>query len=143
LSYIEYRYLEDGVTATGSKIPDLPIVNLVLRVTGRNQALSGPALVDTGFDGGIYANLTIASYLEGLEPGSSERLGTPGHTIECEVYEASCYFQGPQEKKIDLGRVNVHIPTDPDDLTENVLVGREVINLLEMRLDGRKLRVRA
>ncbi len=142
MSYLEYKYSEDGITASGSKIPDLPVVDLVVRSTGKKQALAGPALVDTGFDGGVYANLAIASYLEGLKPAASERLGAPGHVIECEVYQALCYLSGRREKNISVGRVNVHVPTDPADLTENVLVGREILNSLEVILDGRMLRVR-
>ncbi|MHA1431590.1 MAG: hypothetical protein ACTSRV_14535 [Candidatus Freyarchaeota archaeon] len=46
-----YIFSEGGYTAHGEMVPGVPIVNLALKV-GRRRA-RGPAIFDTGFDGGV------------------------------------------------------------------------------------------
>jgi len=135
-NYLEYRYVEDG-----PNIPDIPIVQILLSVKGRKQGIQGPALVDTGFDRGLYANLIIAKHLKGERPAAEEALEAPGHIINCEIFKMECRLTD-QERSIDLGEVSVHVPTNPEDLTEEALIGRTLINQLEITLNGRTLRAR-
>ncbi|MEM3982427.1 MAG: hypothetical protein QXM71_06910 [Thermofilum sp.] len=123
---ISYLYAEDGYTDRGEKIPDVPVVYLAVRV-GRRRA-RGPAIIDTGFDGGIYANLEIARMFEGVEPVDRVLFENPLYgASEFEVYvaEASLYHGA---SRVDLGKVRVYIPTEPELLTGEVLVGREILN---------------
>jgi hypothetical protein len=123
---VGYNYADDGYTELGEKIPAIPIVHLVVR-NGRRRA-HGPAIVDTGFDGGIYPNMEIVKMFEGVEPTAKMTFENPLYgASEFEVYvaEASLYHGG---KQIDLGRVRIYIPTEPELLTGEVLVGREVLN---------------
>lgn len=145
MSYAEYDYLKNGFSSSGSKIPDIPIVRVLLSVKGREFGIQGPVLVDTGFDRGVYANYAIASYLEGCEPVSREALEAPGHLIDCEVFTMECSLLDSvtSEPVVDLGEVQVHVPTDPNDLTDEVLIGRNVLNSLEMILNGEKLKTRS
>lgn len=137
---VGYHYAEDGYTDRGEKIPDIPVIHLVIRA-GRRRA-HGLAIIDTGFDGGIYPNMEIVRMFEGVEPMARTSLENPLYgTSEFEVYvaEASLYHGG---KQIDLGRVRVYIPTEPELLTSEVLVGREVLNhktrLLTMDMQKRR-----
>lgn len=54
---LKYPYANDGYTTGGEKIPDIPVVYLVVKF-GKFRA-HGPAIVDTGFDGGIYPNMEV------------------------------------------------------------------------------------
>ncbi|MEM4444124.1 MAG: hypothetical protein QXJ21_02040 [Thermofilum sp.] len=123
---ISYLYAEDGYTDRGERIPDVPVVYLAVRV-GRRRA-RGPAIIDTGFDGGIYANLEIARMFEGVEPADRVLFENPLYgASEFEVYvaEASLYHGASH---VNLGEVRVYIPTEPELLTGEVLVGREILN---------------
>ena len=40
-------------------------------------------------------------------------------------------------QQIPLGTVNLYIPTEPEYLSNEVLIGREILNKLELRLNGR------
>lgn len=123
---ISFIYAEDGYTERGEKIPDIPIVYLLLR-SGRYRA-RGPAIIDTGFDGGVYANIEIAKMFEGVEPVDRVLLENPLlGASEFEVYMAEAYlYQGTSS--MYLGEVRVYIPTEPEMLTGEVLLGREVLN---------------
>ena len=123
---ISYFYAEDGYTERGEKIPDIPVVYLLLRF-GRYRA-RGPAIIDTGFDGGVYANIEIARMFEGVEPVDKVLLENPLYgASEFEVYVAEAYlYQGTSN--VYLGKVRVYIPTEPELLTGEVLLGREVLN---------------
>jgi hypothetical protein len=123
---VSYYYAEDGYTETGEKIPDIPIVHLIVKV-GRRRA-HGPAIIDTGFDGGIYPNIEIVKLFEGIEPMAKVHFENPLYGLsEFEVYmaEASLYHGG---KQIEIGKVKVYIPTEPELLTDEVLIGREILN---------------
>ncbi|MBO3797971.1 MAG: hypothetical protein QXO47_02065 [Thermoproteota archaeon] len=138
---ISYHYAEDGYTDHGEKIPDIPVVHLVIRA-GKYRA-HGAAIIDTGFDGGIYPNMEIVRMFEGVEPTAKTIFENPLYgASEFEIYmgEASLYYGG---KQIGLGRVRVYIPTEPELLTGEVLVGREVLNnkIMSLAMNMRKKRV--
>jgi hypothetical protein len=108
------------------KIQDIPVVHLIVKA-GRKRAHE-PAIIDTGFDGGIYPNIEIVKMFEGVEPVAKTNFENPMYGLsEFEVYiaEAFLYQEGEQ---IGLGRAKVYIPTEPELLTGEVLVGREVLN---------------
>lgn len=132
------RYSVDGVSYTGAKIPDVPVVRLTLRRKDRRVRASGTAIVDTGFDGGVYPNLQLLKFFEGLKPLSVEKLGTPfEETVDCEVYRVEgTLVPSDGGVEIDLKGINVYIPVDPAYIGEEVLIGREVLNKLKMTLDG-------
>jgi hypothetical protein len=123
---ISYYFAEDGYTELGEKIPDIPIVHLIIKV-GRKRA-RGPAIVDTGFDGGIYPNMEIVKMFEGLKPVTKVFLENPLYGLsEFEVYTAEAFlYQGGN--LTSLGDVKVYIPTEPELLTGEVLIGREILN---------------
>ena len=98
-----------------------------------------PAIVDTGFDGGIYPNIKVIKILEGLKPLKVKRIESPLYEpIECEIYnvEAALLDRG-SGRQIPLGTVNLYVPTEPEYLSNEVLIGREILNKLELRLNGR------
>ena len=131
---LTYAYVEDGMTAQGIKIPDIPIVYLVIQV-GRLRA-RGPAIVDTGFDGGIYPNFEIVRLFEGMKPLRVVEFENPIYgRSEFEVYEADAYLYH-EGTYISIGKVNVYIPTEPELLTGEVLIGREVLNRWRLALNS-------
>jgi hypothetical protein len=123
---ISYYFAEDGYTELGEKIPDIPIVHLIIKV-GRKRA-RGPAIVDTGFDGGIYPNMEVVKMFKGLKPLTKVFLENPIYGLsEFEVYTAEAFlYQGGN--LTSLGDVKVYIPTEPELLTGEVLIGREILN---------------
>jgi len=135
---LKYKYSVDGTSYTGAKIPDVPIVRLTLRRKDKRVRASGTAIVDTGFDGGVYPNLQLLKFFEGLKPLSAEKLGTPlEETIDCEVYRVEgTLIPTDGGLEIDLEEVNVYIPVDPAYIGEEVLIGREILNKLKITLDG-------
>lgn len=133
----KYTYEVDGLDERGEKIPDIPVVYLVLE-TERSRA-RGPAILDTGFDGGLYPNIKVVRMLRGMMPIAVRRLEHPlWGFIECEVYRVKASLARPDFTSIvPLGEVNVYTPTEPEFLSEEVLVGREILNRLRIKLDGR------
>jgi predicted aspartyl protease len=105
------------------------------------KGVRGPALVDTGFDGGIYANLTVASFLEGNKPVAEEVVEASGHSIRCELFKVSCRLVDGKGSGVEIGEVEVHVPTEPMDLSGDVLVGRMLLNRLQVSLNGKRLSV--
>ncbi|MFQ6074622.1 MAG: hypothetical protein ACE5Z5_00610 [Candidatus Bathyarchaeia archaeon] len=142
LTYLEYEYVEGGVSRAGRKIPDVPVMEIMLYDERRKKGVRGPAIVDTGFDGGVYANLTVATFLEGYKAVAEEVIEAPGHLIRCEVFRASCRLLYPSGNGVGVGEVEVHVPTEPMDLSGDVLVGRILLNKLQMSLNGKRLRAR-
>jgi hypothetical protein len=135
---LKYRYSADGFSYSGAKIPDIPAVRLLLRRRDKKMKAVGTAIVDTGFDGGIYPNISLLGFFEGLDPLRTDKLSSAfEEKVECEVYriEASLISEG-DDVEVDLGEVNVYIPLDPAYIGEEVLVGRELINRLMTVLDG-------
>jgi len=135
---LKYKYSFDSISYSGAKIPEVPVVYLTLRRKDKRMRASGTAIVDTGFDGGVYPNLQLLKFFEGLKPSSVERLGTPlEETINCEVYRvAGKLIPTDSSLEIDLEEVNVYIPVDPAYIGEETLIGREILNRLRIRLDG-------
>lgn len=129
---IVYYYLEDGFLPDGAKIPDIPIVYLTLEV-GEFRA-RGPAILDTGFDGGVYPNIDIIKLFEGIRPIKTVEFENPLYQrSEFEVYSANAYLYH-EGSYIPIGNVNVYIPVEPELLSEEVIIGREIINLWETTL---------
>ena len=136
-----YAYEVDGLDEEGERIPDIPVVYLVLE-TSRGRA-RGPAVLDTGFDGGLYPNIEVVRILRGLKPLTLKRLEHPLYGfVECEVYRVKASIASPDfTRLIPLGEVKVYTPLEPDFLSEEVLLGREVLNTLKIRLDGKWVQV--
>jgi len=137
---LSYKYHPDGIAPSGVRIEDIPVVRLVLRRRDIGKRAVGTSIVDTGFDGGIYPNLQILTFFEGLKPMRIDRLGSVfGESIECEVYtvEASLISEDGN-LTIDLGNASVYIPTDPDYIGDEVLIGREILNRLGITLIGKE-----
>lgn len=121
-----YPYVEDGYMAHGEKIPDIPVAYLLVKA-GKFRA-RGPAVIDTGFDGGIYPNMEIIRMFEDIEPRAKVNFENPLFGVsEFEVYIAEAFlYSGTQQ--ITLGEVRVYIPTEPELVVGEVLLGREIIN---------------
>jgi len=90
---------------------------------------------------GVYANLTVATFLEGSKPVAEEIVEASGHSIRCELYDVSCRLVGRTSGGVEVGEIEVHVPTEPMDLSGDVLVGRTLLNRLQMSLNGKRLRV--
>ena len=136
-----YLYAVDGLDEEGERLPDVPVVYLVLE-TARARA-RGPAVLDTGFDGGLYPNVEVVRILRGLKPVALKRLEHPLYGfVQCEVYEVRASIASPDFSQITpLGEIRVYTPTEPEFLSEEVLLGREVLNRLKIMLDGRFVQV--
>lgn len=126
---LNYPYMSNGYTAHGERIPDIPIAYLMIKA-GRFRA-HGPAVIDTGFDGGVYPNIEIIRIFEGLEPKAKVNFENPLFGIsEFEVYSAEAFlYDGIHQ--IALGEVRVYIPTEPELITGDVLLGREIIQRIK------------
>jgi len=133
----KYVYEQDGFDEEGLRIPDIPVIYLILE-TRRGRA-RGPAILDTGFDGGIYPNIHVVRILRGLTPIAVKRLDHPLYGyVECEVYKAKIFLTTPNfTERVSLGEARIYTPTEPEYLSEDVLVGREVLNKLKIELNGR------
>jgi hypothetical protein len=138
LKPITYPYEADGVLPDGSKVPDIPVIPiLIVRSDRRGRGLAGDSIVDTGFDDGIYANLDLVEFLEGAKPRKTTSLQAAGRSVSCEVFGVECYIIDHDSKPIvPLGSVDVYCPVDPIDLSEDVIVGRAILNRLRLELDG-------
>lgn len=133
-----YPYKEDGILPDGSKVPDIPIVSLLIVRKGLRRGLVGDAIVDTGFDGAIYANLDLVEFLEGSRPTRSASLKAAGHSIACEVFDVECHIADESSKPVlPLGMVEAYVPIDPADVSEDVIVGRAIVNRVRIELDGK------
>lgn len=140
MTYLEYDYMEDGISRAGRRIPDVPVMEIILYDKQRKKGVRGPAIVDTGFDGSVYANLTVAAFFEGRKPTAEEIIEAPGHLIRCEVFKSSCRLVDLSENGVEVGEIEVHVPTEPTDLSGDVIIGRILLNRLQMSLNGKKLR---
>ncbi len=54
---ITYHYMKDRFTLHGDRKPDIPVVHLALEI--EEFRARGLAMLDTGFDAGIYPNIEI------------------------------------------------------------------------------------
>jgi len=101
-------------------------------------------LVDTGFDGALYANEELALLLEGSSPMRKDYLyAIGGREIECEVFGLNGYLITPEDARriMDLEKIEILVPTGADDLSREVIIGRRVLNSLVVKLGGRTLEV--
>nr|MDO8080371.1 hypothetical protein [Candidatus Freyarchaeota archaeon] len=139
---VVYNYVEDGIDRSGKRIPDIPVAWIILHRKNENRKILGPCIVDTGFDGGIYANPELSLNFEGIPPEGTEWFYSAGdHDIECDVYSAECFLLRSGEETVPLGKVRVYIPVRLEDLPEETIMGREVLNSLTVVLDGKNLKM--
>jgi len=137
LRSIRLPYAPDGYSATAKKLPDLPVAKLLLRRADRRLQARGPAVIDTGFDGGVYPSVEAVRLLEGLRPKFVEPLFHPLHgRIESEVFDLDAYIILPDDRRVSLGSVQVYTPTYPEYLSDESLIGREILNKRRILLDG-------
>ena len=67
MNSMNYPYREDGILPDGSRVPDIPILTLLIVRRDLGKGLVVESIVDTGFDAGIYANLNLVEFLVGSE----------------------------------------------------------------------------
>lgn len=72
--------------------------------------------------------MEIIKMFEGVEPKTKVNFENPLFGVsEFEVYTAEAFsYNGTQQ--ITLGEVKVYIPTEPEFITGEVLLGREIID---------------
>jgi hypothetical protein len=134
---IRLSYAPDGYSASARRLPDVPTAKLLLKRTDRRLQARGPAIVDTGFDGGVYPSLEAVKVLEGMRPRSVEPLFHPLYgRIDAEIFELEAYLLNESKQEIPLGPVSVFTPTEPEYLNDESLIGREILNKYRIVLDG-------
>jgi len=142
LTSIEYQYKEDGLLPDGSKVADIPIINLLIVRRDIRKGIIGESIVDTGFDAAIYANLELVEFLEGSTPTRTTSLHTAGHTVTCEIFPVECHLVNQDSKPVfSFGGVEAYCPVEPIDLSEDVIVGRAILNQLKLELDGKLIKL--
>lgn len=138
LSSMRYPYREDGILPDGFKIPDIPTMNLLFARSDLRKGLLGEAIIDTGFDAAIYANQDLVEFLANSRVKRTTSLQAAGYTVTCEVFDIECHVTDQASKPIlSLGVVEAYCPVDPVDLSEDVIVGRLILNRLSLNLNGR------
>jgi hypothetical protein len=131
---IEFEYLE------GEGVPDIPIIYVVLEIG--NKRVGGPAILDTGFDGGVYPNQILSRFLASTTPKKKEILEDTSGEIECNIIELGAEIFHPESDfRKGIGRVKIYLPIKDENLTQDVVVGREILNKLDIRLDGTTVRI--
>lgn len=144
---ISYRYVENGVSFRGSKIPDMPVLYLSIKRDERPYELAGQAIVDTGFDGGLFPNEKIIRYFEGIEPDEQDEVEVFGQVVPVELYTVEAWLVKEangiptKEKVLQLQPMRVFIPTRPEFISEEVLIGRETLNNIAFCLNGRLTKI--
>jgi len=136
---IIFPYQIDGYDSSGKKIPDIPIIYLLLK-SPTGKKISGPAIIDTGFDGSLFANDALVLFLSDL-PKENEKIigGFGSNEFICELFKIQAYLADNNTKIIkDLGQILVYVPIQIDYLSEYVIIGRELLNRLNICLNGRK-----
>ncbi len=127
---IEFDYVK------GDGTPDIPVICISLRIG--TKKIGGQAIVDTGFDGGIYPNSILAGFLLGLRPVGREFLEGVSGEVECDVFELDAeLFYSSEGAKKSIGTAKIYLPLDKENLTQDVVVGREILNNLDIRLNGK------
>ncbi len=130
---IIFHYISAGFTHFGEKIAEVPVISLAVKA-GKKRA-RGLAIIDTGFDGGIYPNIQVLEILEGLKPERTVYLENPLYGLsEFEIYSVDTfiYYNG---EYIGLGEAKVYAPTQPEMVSEEVTIGREFLNKFKLVLD--------
>lgn len=132
----KFKYFADGFDEDGESIPDVPVIYLLVE-TKVGRAI-GPAVIDTGFDGGIYPNISIIRIFRGLKPVKIKRIENPLYgPVSCEIFRARVKIAKVENRNLmDIGPVNIYIPMEPEFISDEVLVGREILNKIKVCLDG-------
>jgi len=131
---IEFDYV------SGGGLPDIPVLYLAVKVG--EERIGGPALIDTGFDGGLYPNEVLYDFLSGLETAGEEVLLDISGSIPCRGVEVEAEVFHPElDVREPLGKVRAYLPEKKGFVAENVIIGREILNGFELNLNGRKVRI--
>lgn len=134
---ISFKYHEDGFLPDDFKLPDIPVMTLLIIRHDLRKAAIVEALVDTGFDGALYSNFELAEFLLNLKPVSRRQMEAPGHLIKGEVFELPVFLiSGESDRGIGLGLNEIFVPISAPDLTEDVVIGRSILNKLKIILNG-------
>lgn len=139
---LSYKYAKDGKTQTNKIIPNIPIMWLRLRTPQRSAVT--PAIVDSGFDGGLYSDDKLPTILEEETPIGIETLYSPGSEVKCEIFKVRAWLieEKGGKDKIDIGQILIYVPIRVRDLAENIILGREVLNKLDVALEhGEETRI--
>lgn len=131
---MSYDYVEASRTPTGQEIPKIPV--LWLRIRSKHKSAITPAIIDTGFDGGIYSDDRLPLVFEGESSIGMETLYSLGHSVVCQVFEAetSLIEERSRKEALKIGNVHVYIPMRINDLAESIIVGRGVLNTMDLLL---------
>lgn len=137
-SKISYDYHSDGFDRSGGKIPDFPILNLLLEKPN-SEKISGPAIIDTGFDGSLFANEALTFFLADIPKENEKLIGGFGTSeFTCELFKIKASIVDSNRKIVNsLGQILVLVPTDLNYLSDYVIIGRELINTIKICLDGK------
>lgn len=139
-SKIIYDYITGGKTPSGEEIPNIPVI--WLRIKSPRKSAISPTLVDTGFDGGIYSDDRLPAVFEGESPIGTIDLQQMAGVVKCEIFysKVEVVEEGGAGDPIDLGSVPVYVPIRVRELAENIIVGRMVLNQLDLYLeDGNRV----
>ena len=136
-----YPYAEDGYDVRGRRLPAIPVLWLELSVA--SSRLRGPCVIDTGFDGALYANEDLALLLEGVKPVGVASLYAVGEgEIRCELFRVEATLISEDGAPVlELGETTVYVPIYPEALSHEVIAGREILNKLTLKLDGKLVKV--
>jgi hypothetical protein len=139
---VKYSYAGDGHDRLGRKLPDIPVLWVELLLPTKHR-IGGPCIIDTGFDGGIFANEDLVLFLEGISPTRTDELyALGGREIRCQVFSVKGRLMTESGERLhDLGAVDIYVPLVPEELSAEVVVGREVLNRLSLGLDGKEVKV--
>jgi hypothetical protein len=144
---ISYQYLKNGISFKGSRIPDIPVMYLSIKRDEKPYELAGQAIVDTGFDGGLFPNEKIIRYFEGIEPDEQDEIEVFGEIVPVELYTVKAWLlkeangKPTKEKLLQLQPIRVFIPTRPEFISDEVLVGRETLNNINFCLNGKSTKI--
>ncbi len=94
--------------APGGDLPDIPVIFIALSFDAGKAG--GPAILDTGFDGGIYPNGFLYALIKDLEPVDEEVLKDVTGTIKCSILELNAEIFHPESALgKDLEKVRVYL----------------------------------
>jgi len=117
-------------------------MKLILLRRDLKKALVGEAIADTGFDESLYANIQLVEFLAGLRPIRTSILRALSHEVTCEVFKIECYLADNNLKPaLNLQEVEVYVPINVEDLSEDVIIDRVILNRLKLQLNGKFLQV--
>lgn len=134
---ISFKYHEDGFLPDGFKLPDIPMMTLLIARHDLRKAAVVEGLVDTGFDGALYSNFELAEFLLNLKPVSRRQMEALGHLINGEVFELPVFVISEESgRRIDLGLNEIFVPLSAPDLAEDVVIGRSILNRLRIILNA-------